>query len=619
MRIRSKVFALVAGIFLFGVAALSVYFLAQGSARRIEEERKSLQRLDSTIKDLAVVVHSMDTISVAVSAGRFEESRKAAETEYEAVAALRELPKVDPDIADRISSIQSLRELAAADLDDLTKQYADLIDAVERYFFTTNAVSLQKFYTDEYVRSKNDLTAVYVLLDRFTTTQQGLGEILETSSDVIADNSTMIDEALAAAGFRSGLTASLAALAAIGVALAVAFLLTRTFTRPIAAIERTITEMSEGDLTVRADTASRDELGALGLRLNSFLTTLSRSLDDIKGVSARNVRLKEELGASVEDAVSSATEIGANSESIKSMIGALDGHIVSSGEALRGMSRTIADYGVRVASQGEAIRTSADSVGGMLSSIESIGAIAQADRETADKLVGAAESGRVVFEDAFDRLREITQSVDVINEMASIIDGIAQQTNLLAMNAAIEAAHAGSSGKGFAVVADEIRKLAEASSDSSKGIASTIAAIIRNMGTAAQSREQASAAFEEIDGLIRRLSDSVARIDSLLADIRREGGSVLAAMRTVRESAGSSLEGVASIETASISIRTGIEEVKRVSGEVRSNIGEIAEGLRTISKTVDAVESITGSIVEVSATLDAAINAFKTEKAPARG
>ena len=394
-------------------------------------------------------------------------------------------------------------------------------------------------------------------------------------------------------------------------ALFVAFMMSRSLAKPIVSIERTITSLGKGDLRERATVSTGDELGQLGENLNCFLDSLAASIGEIQAVSRENDELKRALVQSLSGASSSAVEIDANAASIKRQVEGLDSRIAGADEALGGMSRGLAKYAERISDQDRMISSSSSSMEDVLGSMESIGMIAEGDRTAAEKLVAAAADGRVVFGDTFESLSGIAKSVEDINEMSLVIRQIASRTNLLAMNAAIEAAHAGESGKGFAVVADEIRKLANAASESSKTISDTIRSVGERMTKAAGARDKASSTFEAMDAQIISVTSSASKIDGLLGGIREKTGAMLSSMRELRETSARTAEGSAGIQAAADSVGGAVTESARVSQEVRANIAEIVSGLGEISSSIQDVSGLAGKLGDASARLDSAINAFR--------
>jgi methyl-accepting chemotaxis protein len=610
MRIRSKMFALVSSAMAFMAIVAAVYLVSQGSRSRIEAERKVLLGLGDSVRDLIIAVNLLDSGQMDSSSARFDEKRAAAERSFDAIEGLKYLPRVNASLKESVEIIRNLRSLASDDLASLSSAYGALKADSVKYFMSSRETTLPQFYTDEYARKKYGLADVYQRLAAFSTLSAGLTETLVMSSDVIAEKNLLIDKELEEANAKSLAFASSIGAALVALILFMAFVVSRSLAKPIVTIERTIESLGSGDLRERAVVATRDELGLLGGELNDFLESLSASIGEIQSVSKENAELKRVLAQSLAGASSSAVEIDANAASIKRQIEGLDAQIARARSALEEMGKGLSEYARRVEAQDAMIASSSSSIEEVIESIGSISSIAESDREATEGLVKATAESRVVFGVTFEGLSGIAKSVEDINEMASVIQDIASRTNLLAMNAAIEAAHAGESGKGFSVVADEIRKLALAASESSKRIEETIRSVGERMSRAASSRDKSSASFNAMDGQIGKVANSASEIDGHLAGIRDKAGAVLQSMRELRAASKSTAAESSEVEHAASSVSEAMAETTRVSQEVRSNIAEIVVGLGEISSSVQEVASLSEKLGEAGTRLDSAVNAF---------
>ena len=140
-----------------------------------------------------------------------------------------------------------------------------------------------------------------------------------------------------------------------------------------------------------------------------------------------------------------------------------------------------------------------ETVKSFLTDIQMEAAEAQEDAQAAQELVDTFQGGHKLFKSTYEKIVHINQSIADIQEMAEVIAGIAEQTKMLSMNAAIEAAHAGDAGKGFAVVAEELGRLAAASVESSAGIGKTVIEVVKNISFMAKSSEDLDKAFNDIN------------------------------------------------------------------------------------------------------------------------
>jgi len=196
--------------------------------------------------------------------------------------------------------------------------------------------------------------------------------------------------------------------------------------------------------------------------------------------------------------------------------------------------------------------------------------------------------------------------------MADVISAIASQTSILAMNAAIEAAHAGEYGKGFSVVADEISKLSEESANSSNQINQTIRDIVGRIDLAQNSGKSAASSFQSIGRKIKAVSASIGKLHGTIGSIKNYGATITAALEELNSGSDLFVAESRSLETRVQEVRPVILNASRISHEVLANISEITQGLDDISRISRIVSSQTESIDELGKGLDRAVNRFQT-------
>ena len=293
--------------------------------------------------------------------------------------------------------------------------------------------------------------------------------------------------------------------------------LTRMISKPLVELKEQAITVSEGDLTERIEVRSKDEIGQLGNAFNEMQESLRRLVQEVK--------------QNTEQVASSAEEISASTEQIAS-----------------GSQQ-----------QAEDASMSADMVTEMTSAVQEVSKNAEKTAQLTDKTMGAAKQGSIVIKDAIDGMNQINVNIrDLesksvqIGEIVEVIDDIAEQTNLLALNAAIEAARAGEAGKGFAVVADEVRKLAERSSSATKEISQLVNIIQENTKISVQSvqagnekTERAGTTFEEI---LRLVQESAAKATEIAAASQQQSAQAEEVLHAVGNIASVTQETAAGIE-----------------------------------------------------------------------
>ena len=249
---------------------------------------------------------------------------------------------------------------------------------------------------------------------------------------------------------------------------------------PLATLSGAIAKVASGDMTVKAPVESQDEIGQLATTFNGMVSDLNQALDS--------------MGAASQQVASGSTELAASAEQMNTTVQ----ETAQVGEDLRRAGREVI----------EALRQLDVNVESMANHASETGARTQ--RAVADTDRGA-ETGRGTAQG----MAAIQEATSRITEAVKVIQGIARQTNLLSLNAAIEAAKAGSQGKGFAVVAEEVRILAERSGQSAKEIEETILAMQAAVTEGATSVDVTMQHLEAIRGRISKVSESISEIDAL--------------------------------------------------------------------------------------------------------
>ncbi|MDC7126921.1 MAG: methyl-accepting chemotaxis protein, partial [Spirochaetales bacterium] len=267
-----------------------------------------------------------------------------------------------------------------------------------------------------------------------------------------------------------------------------------------------------------------------------------------------------------------------------------------------------------VKEQSEMVEESTAAVTEMISSVNNVNEITMKKKSATDVLVKTAIDGGEKLGATINVIAEINDNLDQIKGMATIIQQISSQTNLLAMNAAIEAAHAGNAGKGFAVVADEIRKLAFASASNSKQISGVLKEIVDKIEIASISGKETEKAFEDIDHEVHGVSQSLEEISMNMGELNIGGKQILETMEGLKTITGKVTTGSLSMVEASVGVSSAIEVVSGTSLEVSRSANEITSGISEVSSAMRQVTELCGSLGEITDRLEKEAAMFKTEK-----
>lgn len=613
MKIRLKLMALVFGLlFLFALSA-SVYIVGNVYVGSIEDEAARLQELTLSVNLLRSEVNRMDSrnfesvdLGLAAARKRFvdtldsmHESARLRSLGEEVSASLNTLFAMKDLVEQRIDTtvtIQKEYEAAIARDTILDPQKMSLL-AISDYVVTMEKTELRVPL----------LSLRNIYLDSLTS----LDQALEMQDKVIRNQVSSVD--VAVASFRSRATAITFGMIAFFVILSVpfAFVLASRMSASVERLGKNAAILDSGDLTGRFERTSRDEVGSLADALNAFVSGLARSISGIHSASARNVEVRDLLHGAAQEASSSIAQIESNSESITRQIGKLNDQVSLTGSEIGVVSAQIDSLHGDINRQNETVEGASGAIGTVIGSLGDVVNLVTTGRETSALLSDSVGQSRDELSETYRRITRINESAGTIREITGIMAGISARTNLLAMNAAIEAAHAGEYGQGFAVVADEIRSLAEASAARSKEIGKNIVSIVKEIE---QTQALAANANETFDGMLSRLDDMKQAIDSIQTSITRtasDSESVSRAMRELNEISRKIGDGSDAMSASSLRIGATATDLERISHEVYTNISEINAGIHHIGETVRAVTTHAESVGAVSAALDAEVRFFK--------
>jgi len=367
----------------------------------------------------------------------------------------------------------------------------------------------------------------------------------------------------------------------------IVFFVSRLFSKPIVLVTDTLKDISEGegDLTKQINVASKDEIGDLSKYFNKTLGNIKDLIGVIKYKVHALTNTGHELSVNMQKTTTAVDNIAANFEEIKTLEARQKQGSDNVNKALEKIKSSIDIQDKLIDDQTESVNTSSSAIEEMTANIHSVSQTLVENSKNVESLTEASERGRTALQAVAQEIKEIAHESEGLLEINAVMNKIAAQTNLLSMNAAIEAAHAGEVGKGFAVVADEIRKLAESSGQQSKTTSVMLKKIKESIDNITKSSDEVITRFGAIDTEVKTVSEHELNIRHAMEEQEVGGKQILDAIARLREISVSVQNGSDDMSKSGDDLVRETDEFIKISNEAMSGMNEIVNGAMKEIKT----------------------------------
>jgi len=385
--------------------------------------------------------------------------------------------------------------------------------------------------------------------------------------------------------------------------------------KPINSATAMLKEISEGegDLTKRLTLSGRDEISDMAQYFNKTFEKIKHMVLVIKK-EARNLdNIGNDLASNMTETAAAVNQITANIQNIKGRVINQSASVTQTHATMEQVVSNINNLNDSVEKQSNNVSQASSAIEEMVANVHSVTDTLVKNTGNVNTLLEASEVGRNGLQEVATDIQEIAKESAGLLEINAVMENIASQTNLLSMNAAIEAAHAGEMGKGFAVVAGEIRKLAESSSTQSKTISNVLKKIKSSIDKITKSTDNVLNRFEAIDSNVKTVSQQEENVRNAMEEQGEGSKQVLQSTSSLNELTQQVKRGSNEMLDETREVIKESSNLEKITQEITGGMNEMAIGADEINEAVNHVNEISNKNREGISTLMREVARFKVE------
>ncbi len=335
-----------------------------------------------------------------------------------------------------------------------------------------------------------------------------------------------------------------------------------------------------------AQVVTRNDFGIIINDLNHAFKIIKTIFQEISADVNSTLEISSEVSNHVDQSISEIANVKSISNSVKDEMINQVASVEETSATVEEIIKHIRNLNEEIEKQTSAIDQSSAAIEQMVANVNGVTSSLKKNNGTVQELESASEAGMKKVKIASELSAEVLKKSSLLMDASKIIQDIASQTNLLSMNAAIEAAHAGDVGKGFSVVADEIRKLAEQCNDHAKSIETNLRSLSESINSVASNAGDVSVQFDTIYSLIKKVQNEELIISNAMTEQTEGNKQILEGISRLTESTTSVKDGAAEMLRGGEQISIEMKNLNKVTSETNVKVNSINESVQKVTETL---------------------------------
>ena len=563
MKLNNK-FSIIVGITALQIFSLTV-FLFMGSRQMLAiKEYQFLQaKVAMGLSDLIIYIDDVDNGACQPSTAYREWNEKLTGLDGDFNSLLNEenVAKFDDDFKQSVSELKTLWEMLKIRFEPVENILKDMQEIKVDLGITTHTAADGIRVTYALFPDNPAVAKLMEYVEKIHGEQKGIKRSYLSIKKINNKTAIQLENFLAGRQTHFMIVATIFATLSTLILVFLISFVTRGITKRIKKIRDTTSILAEKDFTVKVVPEGSEELHSLMTNLNEMVEQINRFFVIVKTTASKAISSGYSINDAANSTAAATSEIDENIKNITGQFNTIKESVKRTVDAIAEMNVQVETLVVNNDRQFAAIEDSNNSVKQVVETLEYINSMAAKRTKNAEEMHNLVAAGDEKIATTNDLLHRITEQLDEIQEVVTIIDNVAEQTNLLSMNAAIESAHAGEAGKGFSVVAEEIRNLAEETSENASRIGMVISDIVASVKDCNKSSAEASEAFEIVSEHSDKVIESFLEISS----------------------------GIQKIDEQMRQIKVKSEETSTAANQINSYCQSLADKQKIVSTEVDSM------------------------------